>query len=110
MWTWKSAYPHKPVEGHCGPLGSETCGSVQLPVAPVSFGVGVALVVGSEIASMTVQLLPAGSPRDVEPPQVQSPEQPGTSMSPLLHAKPLLLNSVKPLQQARWPRPPQGAG
>jgi hypothetical protein len=48
-----------------------------------------------------VQLLPSGSPRDVEPPQVQSPEQPGTSINPLLQAKPLLLNSVKPLQQAR---------
>src|SRR5690348_3646059 len=101
MWTWRSAYPHKPVEGHSSPAGGEACGSVQLPVAPVSLVVGVALVVGSEIASMVVQLFGSGSPMDVVPPQVQSPEQPGTSISPLLHAVPLLLNSTKPLQQAR---------
>jgi hypothetical protein len=50
---------------------------------------------------MVVQLLPAGSPSDVDPPQVQSPEQPGTSVNPLLQAKPVSLNSVNPLQQAR---------
>src|SRR5947209_14861711 len=102
MGTWRSAYPHKPVEGHSGPVGSDTGGSVHDPGnVPVSFGVGVALVAGSAIASMVVQLLPAGSPTDVDPPQVQSPEQPGTSFSPLLQAVPLVLNSVKPLQQAR---------
>jgi hypothetical protein len=59
------------------------------------------LVAGSEIGSRMPQLLPSGSPRDVVPPQVQSPEQPGTSFDPLLHTERSLLNSPKPMQQAR---------
>jgi hypothetical protein len=44
-----------------------------------SMAAGVALVVGSDIFSMTVQLVVDSSPKDVVPPQVQSPAQPGTS-------------------------------
>jgi hypothetical protein len=59
--------------------------------------------VGSVIASIVVQLLSSGSPNDVDPPQVQSPEQPGTVVNPLLQVARLLLlaDSVKPVQQAR---------
>jgi hypothetical protein len=52
----------------------------------------------------------------VDPPQVQSPEQPGTIVysllvvGSLLQIELLLLNSVKPVQQARCPLPPHGAG
>ena len=101
MWTWRSAYPHKPVAGHSGPAGSDAAGSVQVPAAPASFAVGVEFVGGSAIASMLVQLSVAGSPRDVDPPQVQSPEQPGTSDNPELHCVLLLLYSNVPMQQAR---------
>jgi hypothetical protein len=72
-----------------------------------SLAVGVTFVVGSVIFSMTVQLVVATWPRDVVPPQVQSPAHPGTASSPLLQAVPTLLNSFKPLQQARCPLPPQ---
>jgi hypothetical protein len=50
---------------------------------------------------MLVQLSVAGSPIDVDPPQVQSPEQPGTSDNPELHCVLLLLYSNVPMQQAR---------
>src|SRR5215469_12248474 len=98
MWTWRSAYPHKPVEGHSGPVGSGAVGNVQVPVGPASFVVGLALVAGSEIASRMPQLLPSGSPMDVVPPQVQSPEQPGTCFVPSLQLLRLGANSPKPMQ------------
>jgi hypothetical protein len=64
------------------------------------------------MVAIVVQLLPSGSPSDVEPPQVQSPEQPGTSVNPLAQVAswPEMAVSVNPVQQARWPAPPQAAG
>jgi hypothetical protein len=52
---------------------------------------------------MVVQLSVAGSPIDVDPPQVQSPEQPGTSVWSLLHCAswPEMAVSVNAVQQAR---------
>ena len=102
MWTWRSAISAQPVEGHSGPAGSASLGvsNSSRPNHPlvrswIRVGVGSAIFAIGRL----VQLLPSGSPIEVEPPQVQSPEQPGTSANPLLQAVPLLLNSVKPFNK-----------